>query len=122
MKKPRKTPQPLGVEIVLNGLMVFRFYPTGITKNNQLWLERKRRTVDHREMSSLRLKAMADMKQVTLEDWKLDPAQYALDGGGYPIIIKNTGCIGSVCASGYLGREDHQIIVDAIAEYLHVTL
>jgi uncharacterized protein (UPF0303 family) len=117
-EKAKSNPLPLGIEIFLNGLMVFRYYPEGITRDHELWLQRKRHTVEFREMSSLRLKRMAEISGTTLTDWKVDPILFALGGGGYPVKIKNTGMIGSICASGYSDIEDHQIIVDALREYI----
>jgi uncharacterized protein (UPF0303 family) len=117
-EKAKANPAPLGVEIWLNGLMVFRCYPTGITRDHELWLQRKRRSVEFREMSSLRLKAMAEMNHATLADWGLDPRDYALGGGGYPIRVKDTGMIGSICVSGYPDLEDHRIVVDTLTEFI----
>lgn len=117
IQKAQKNPS-LGIEICLNDLMVFRYFPTGITRDHELWLRRKRNSVEFREMSSLRLRIMAEMNNQTLSDWLVDPTNYALGGGGYPINIKDTGMIGSICVTGYADIEDHKIIVDSIREYL----
>jgi uncharacterized protein (UPF0303 family) len=117
VEKAKSNPVPLGVEIVLGGLLVFRYFPDGITRDHELWLERKRRSVESREMSSLRLKQLADMHGQTLSDWKLDANLFVLGGGGYPVKLKNTGMIGSICTSGYIDLDDHQIIVDVLREY-----
>ena len=101
VSKAKVNPQPLGIRIILNGTEVFRYYPTGITKDHELWLERKKKSVEFREMSTWRLKAMAEMNDQKLEDWLIDSTQYALGGGGYPIKILNTGMIGCICVSGY---------------------
>jgi len=47
-------------------------------------------------------------------------ADYAMHGGGFPIVLKGTGCVGSIIASGLHQRVDHAIVVDAIAEILGV--
>jgi uncharacterized protein (UPF0303 family) len=119
VEKAKPNPLPLGIEIVLNGLMVFRYYPEGITRDHELWLERKRHTVEFREMSSMRLKWMSVKDGRAVTDWQVDPALFALGGGGYPIKIRNTGLIGSICTSGYVDTEDHQIIVDVLREYIN---
>jgi uncharacterized protein (UPF0303 family) len=118
-EKAKSNPLPLGIEIVLNGLMVFRYYPEGITRDHELWLSRKRHTVEFREMSSMRLKWMSVKDNYSVTDWKVDPALFSLGGGGYPVRIKNTGVIGSICTSGYVDTEDHQIIVDVLREYIN---
>ena len=43
------------IEITINGLVVFRYFPEGTSADNGLWLARKRRTVELMEMSSMRL-------------------------------------------------------------------
>lgn len=118
MEKAKGNPVPLGVEIVLNGLMVFRYYPSGITRDHEMWLARKRKSVELRDSSSLRLTVYFEQCNATFEDWKLNPNEYCTGGGGYPIRIKGSGVIGSVCASGYADRDDHQIIVDAMKQLL----
>lgn len=114
IEKAKGNPIPLGIEIVLNGLMVFRYYPSGITRDHEMWLSRKRKAVELRESSSMRLTAYLAQANATLSDWKLNEKEYCLGGGGYPIRIKGSGVIGSVCASGYVDTEDHAIIVEAI--------
>lgn len=114
--KAKSNPLPLGIRIILNGTEVFRYYPTGITKDHELWLERKRRSVEFREMSTWRLKAMAEMNEQTLEDWLIDPTLYVIGGGGYPIKLVHTGMIGSICVSGYPDLDDHNMIVECIKE------
>jgi uncharacterized protein (UPF0303 family) len=116
-EKTKNNPQPLGLEIYLNGFLVFRYFPAGITRDHELWLNRKRRTVELREMSSLRLKWMAEKNNSKISDWKLDPNDYFLGGGGYPIKIKNTGMIGIILATGTNDIDEHNSIVDAIKEY-----
>jgi uncharacterized protein (UPF0303 family) len=59
----------------------------------------------------------AQMEGKSYEDMLLDPADYAWGGGGYPVRVKNTGLVGSICVSGLKGEEDHQIIVDALRAY-----
>ena len=118
MEKAKSHSEPLGIEITLNGLLVFRYYPTGITRDHQMWLKRKYNTVLLRDSSTMRLTAFYNMNHATLRDWKLNPDDYCLGGGGYPIRILNSGVIGAVCVSGYPDAEDHRIIVDAIREFI----
>ncbi len=50
-------------------------------------------------------------------DRKLDPNEYAA-GGGFPIRLRGTGVIGSICVSGYPDHvDDHQLIINTLAEY-----
>ncbi|GHV66175.1 hypothetical protein AGMMS49928_00220 [Spirochaetia bacterium] len=117
VEKTKNDPQPLGFEIYLNGLLIFRYFPTGITQDHEYWLYRKYRTVKLREMSSMRMKWMAEMNNSKITDWKLDPNNYCLAGGGYPIKIKDTGMIGAIVATGTNDTDEHNKIVEAIREY-----
>jgi uncharacterized protein (UPF0303 family) len=69
------------------------------------------------EMSTLRNTRHEEINGHTLEDMVLSRDDYAWGGGGYPILIKNTGVVGSIAVSGLSGDEDHQIIVDALVEF-----
>ena len=70
-------------------------------------------------MSSLRFMYWLEMMRESLEDRKLNPQDYAAEGGGFPIRLKDTGLIGSICVSGLSNHlDDHQLIVDSLTEFL----
>ena len=56
------------------------------------------------------------------KDWRLNNEEYGAIGGGFPIIVKGTGIIGAVACSGLAHTDDHQLLVDSIAEILGVEL
>ena len=56
------------------------------------------------------------------KDWRLDEADYAAIGGGFPIIVAGTGVVGAVACSGLPHEMDHQLLVDAICQILGVDL
>lgn len=106
-------------EIVINGFTVFRFAFPLTNRLNDIWLKKKCNTVNTVHMSSLHLGLLLQSNNEELEkDWGLTSTEYATIGGGFPIIIKNTGVIGSVCASGLAHEEDHQLVVDTLKQYL----
>ena len=112
-------PDPVAVSITLNGLCVFRHFADGARLDSEYRLDRKRRSVELMNMSSLRFRCWLELEDQTLDDRKVDPDQYALYGGGFPILLKGTGMIGSVCISGLPNHlEDHQIVVDALSALL----
>lgn len=115
LKRAKQQPMPIAVEITINGLVVFRHFMDGVPKNSENWLMKKKNTVDLMSMSSLRFGAMLKERGLTLADRALDPALYAVHGGGYPIVLEGTGQIGSLCVSGLADRDDHQLILDALA-------
>jgi len=47
-------------------------------------------------------------------------ADYAMHGGGFPIILRGTGVVGSVISSGLHQRVDHGMVVDALAGVLGI--
>jgi uncharacterized protein (UPF0303 family) len=40
---------------------------------------------------------------------------FAAHGGSFPIIVRGTGCIGAVTVSGLPQRDDHNLVVEALA-------
>ena len=113
----REDAQPVAVEITVNGLVVFRYFAEGAKPDSELWLARKRNAVDLMETSSLRFFAELEDAGETFADRKLDPNEYAA-GGGFPIRLRGTGVIGSICVSGYPDHvDDHQLIINTLAEY-----
>ena len=117
IENAEKQAQPVAVEITVNGLVVFRYFMEGSTPESELWLARKRNAVDLMETSSLRFFAELEDAGETFADRKLDPNEYAA-GGGFPIRLRGTGVIGSICVSGYPDHvDDHQLIINTLAEY-----
>lgn len=115
----KKQPVPVTVEITVNGLVVFRYFPDGALPDSELWLARKRNSVELMEMSSLHFLAWLEQNGETLESRKLPANEYAAGGGGFPIRLRGTGVIGSICVSGLPDhREDHRLVVDTLAEFL----
>lgn len=109
---------PLAVEIDIAGGMVFRYYPSGTGAFHEMWLERKRKTVQLLEKSSLRVSAELKISGQTLEkDMLLDPMKYADCGGGFPLRIKS-GCIfGFVGVSGLDDTVDHAALIGGLNRF-----
>ena len=115
----KKQPIPVAIEITINGLTVFRYFPDGALPDSELWLARKRRTVELMEMSSLRFLAWLEVNGESLESRKLPADDYAAGGGGFPIRLRSTGVIGSICVSGMPDHmDDHQLVINTLAEFL----
>lgn len=112
-------PEAAAIEITLNNLVVFRYFPEGTIPDSELWLTRKRNTVELMHMSSLHFMALLEENGETLEGRKLDAAAYAAGGGGFPISLRGTGTVGSICVSGMKDHmNDHQLVIDSLSDFI----
>jgi len=58
-------------------------------------------------------------QQTTIEQkYLVSERDYAAHGGAFPIIIDGLGVIGVVAVSGLPQVEDHQLVVDAMEDYM----
>jgi uncharacterized protein (UPF0303 family) len=102
---------------------LFFYAMPGTTPNNAEWARRKRNTVELLHRSSY-FSGLANQKEgssiqlrtgVPLND-------YAEHGGSFPVRVKGVGCVGTVTVSGVPQREDHGIVVEALADLCGVPL
>lgn len=93
----------------------------GTTADNPDWLRRKGNCVRRWERSSYltALRWKRDNRQVQ-PDHNIDPTEYAVHGGAFPIRVEGVGVIGSITASGLPQRDDHAYVVRAIAKHLGI--
>ncbi|MDK1377067.1 MULTISPECIES: heme-degrading domain-containing protein [unclassified Sinorhizobium] len=105
------------IDITLFSMQVFYAALEGATPDNPNWVRRKRNTV-FRLFKSSYATGLGLLKQQTNLQAKLGlpDAEYAAHGGSFPIVVKGTGCIGAVTVSGLPQREDHNLVVEALAE------
>jgi len=58
-------------------------------------------------------------QQTTIEQkYFVSERDYAAHGGAFPIIIDGLGVVGVVAVSGLPQVEDHQLVVDAMEDYM----
>jgi uncharacterized protein (UPF0303 family) len=103
---------------LLNGLILFQYFPEGTGLNNESWMTRKFNTVREMDASTLLFTLRLRDRKQTLEDRGLDPGRYVTGGGGFPIRVAGTGLVGAILVSGFSGLEDHNILVEGISRYL----
>ena len=104
-------------EIQIAGRVLFQCI-TGEPPAAQVdWIRRKRNTVMRFGRSSYALGLELGLSGKTLEARHegLTLKDYAMHGGGFPILLAGVGCVGSIIASGLPQREDHNLVVDAIS-------
>ena len=107
--------------IELAGRTLF-YAATGFPPADQMeWIRRKRNVVMRFARSSYGVGLELEQQGKTLEQkYGLNVAEYATHGGGFPIVLHGTGCVGSVVASGLPQRADHAMVVNALAAALNV--
>jgi len=114
-----KEHKSITIDITRNGHQLFHIALPGTSPDNDQWLIRKNRIVNRFSMSSYRMEIELKSMQKTLQErYYLDPVDYAPFGGAFPIIIRNTGVIGTMTVSGLTQDEDHAMVVDAVTTFL----
>ncbi len=108
-------------EIQVAGRTVFLTSTEGAPAGQADWIRRKRNVVMRFGRSSYAIGLQLEQEGKTIEARHgLSLTDYAMHGGGFPVVLRGTGCIGSVVASGLSQRVDHAMVVDAIAGALGV--
>ncbi len=112
----------VAIDISLFGQPLFFFAMKGTSPDNADWIRRKRNVVQRFHRSSYAVGLMLQQKQKSLEERGLDARDYAVHGGSFPIFVEGVGCIGAITVSGLPQREDHELVVEVLAEYLNLPL
>lgn len=111
------------VDIGLWSLPLLSFALPGATSSNYDWVRRKRATVQRFHCSSYLMgrKLARDGKSL-FDQGDLPERDFAVHGGSFPITLKGTSCIGAVTVSGLPQRDDHELVVEALALALKMDL
>jgi uncharacterized protein (UPF0303 family) len=110
-------------EIELAGQLLFACTTPGAKPNQADWIRRKRNTVRHFARSSYAIGRQLELDHQTLEaDHNLPLVDYAAHGGGFPLFLAGPECVGTIIVSGLPQREDHNLVVTAIAKHLDITI
>lgn len=87
----------------------------GTSPANSDWVRRKGNVVAHFLRSSYAVGLGLQEKKTNLtEKHALPAADYAADGGSFPICVEHAGVVGSVTVSGLPQRDDHELVVEAL--------
>ena len=107
------------IEIELANHLLFACATPGANPGQADWIRRKRNTVHRFARSSYAIGRLLEGNNETLQSRHfLDVADYAAHGGGFPILLEGTGPVGSVVFSGLPQRDDHNLVVSALAQIL----
>jgi len=112
-----------GLKLVIDvrrfGQPLFYAALDGTTPDNAEWVRRKGNTVARFHRSSYATGLMMKAKGTTLvERYGLPVADYAGDGGSFPIAVEGAGIVGSATVSGLPQRDDHNLVVEALCGML----
>ena len=111
------------IEVRLAGETVFFTSMSGTSPANADWARRKRNTVEMLSRSSYGVGRSLALEGSSLEArMGLPTRDYASHGGSVPLFVSGGLCVGAVTVSGLPQREDHALVVEALATLCGVPL
>jgi uncharacterized protein (UPF0303 family) len=110
---------PVAVDITRGDHQFFHASLRGTSADNDEWIKRKARLVYRFGHSSFYMGQLLKSKGKSLEEvYYVSEILYAPHGGSFPVIVKNTGMVGTITVSGLPQEEDHKLVVQVIREFL----
>jgi uncharacterized protein (UPF0303 family) len=110
---------PVTIDIMRGSHQLFHASLRGTSPDNDEWVKRKVRTVYRFGHSSFYIGQMLKSKGRTIEQsYLVSESEYAPHGGCFPIIVKDTGIVGTITVSGLPQEEDHKLVVEALRSFL----
>lgn len=107
------------IDITRHNQQLFHYACEGTSLDNDEWVKRKSNVVNHFGKSSFYIKHFLEQNKTSLEQmFFLNQNEYSPFGGSFPIIIKDTGCIGTITVSGLPDEEDHKLVISVIKEFI----
>jgi uncharacterized protein (UPF0303 family) len=109
----------VSIDISRGEQQLFHYAMAGTSADNDGWIARKRATAARFGRSSLLIGTRLARDGQTIEGrFFVDPRRYSSSGGSFPLILRGTGCVGTITVSGLPQAEDHALVVAAIEKYL----
>jgi len=110
---------PITIDITRGTHQLFHASLAGTSADNDEWVKRKVRLVYRFGHSSFYMGQSLKNKGKSIEEaYLLSEKEYAPHGGCFPIIVKDTGLVGTITISGLPQEQDHKLVVQAIRNYL----
>ncbi len=110
---------PITVEVRLDDWIVFHASLPGSKVENDWWISKKARVVNLKHHSTLYERVRSEERS---EDWfavnNVNEKDFAIHGGGLPLITKKNGFVGTLLISGLPQVEDHLLGVEVLTKYL----
>ncbi len=119
LKKRGSDYNNITIDITRNRQQLFHYSFDGASVDNDEWVKRKINLVYRFAHSSYLIGQELKLADKTIDEvYLISESDYAPHGGCFPIIIKNTGVVGTITVSGLKQSEDHRLVVETIKEYL----
>lgn len=110
---------PITIDITRGGHQLFHASMPGTAADNDEWVKRKVRLVNRFGHSSFYMGQLLKHKGKTIEQsYLISESGFAAHGGCFPIIVKDTGMVGTVTVSGLPQEEDHKFVVESIRSFI----
>ena len=110
---------PVTIDITRGTHQLFHASLPGTSPDNDEWVKRKIRLVYRFGHSSFYMGQLLKNKGKSIEQaYLVSESEYAPHGGCFPIIVKDTGIVGTITVSGLAQEEDHKLVVEALRRYL----
>jgi len=110
---------PVTIDITRGEHQLFHASLKGTSADNDEWVKRKVRLAYRFGHSSFYMGQLLKSKGKNIEEaYLLSEKDYAPHGGCFPVIVKDTGIVGTITASGLPQEEDHKLVVQSIRDYL----
>src|SRR5215203_7368910 len=110
---------PVTIDITRGNHQLFHASLRGTSSDNDEWVKRKVRLVYRFGHSSFYMGQILKSKGKRIEEaYLISENDYAPHGGCFPVIVKDTGMVGTITVSGLPQEEDHRLVVQAIRNYL----
>ena len=114
--------KPISIRIITGGQTTFSFLMEGTSTNNEWWMDKKLNASRLSGVSSILTLVEVAMGLRAMEPEYEKENDFALCGGCFPIKNRAGKVIGYAQSSGMPHECDHQLIADALAEYLSVEI
>ena len=110
---------PIAIEVRIGDWVIYHASLPGSSIENNLWLERKAKVVKLKHHSTLYERVKSEEQFV---DWFVSNMEsevdYAIHGGGLPLITKEDGFVGASIISGLPQLDDHLLGVEVSTLFL----
>ena len=107
------------IDITRFGQQLFHYAFNGTSADNDRWIKGKIKIACLMNHSSYYCELYFKNRGTTIEDdFHLPHTEYLPYGGCFPIMIANTGMIGTISVSGLASEDDHALVIKAISQYM----